>query len=87
MRTQSIDTPPEVEEVLLEVLRQMRPEQKLQRMYELTGAVRALAAGGVRRRHGEDLGDREVALRLGALVIERPLMIEAFSWDGEQRGW
>ncbi|MBP1643996.1 MAG: hypothetical protein H6Q03_2665, partial [Acidobacteria bacterium] len=27
MRTQSIDTPPEVEEVLLEVLRQMRPEQ------------------------------------------------------------
>jgi hypothetical protein len=56
-------------------------------MYELTGAVRALAAGGVRRRHGEDHGDREVALRLGALVIERPLMIEAFSWDGEQRGW
>ena len=87
MRTQSVDTPPEVEEVLLGLLRRMSPEQRLQRMYELTAAVRALAAGRVRRQYGEDLEEHEVALRLGALVIDRQLMIEAFGWDGEARGW
>jgi hypothetical protein len=87
VRTQSADTPPEVEEVLLDLLRRMSPEQRLQRMYELTATARALAAGRVRRQYGEQLEEHEVALRLGALVIDRQLMIEAFDWDGEARGW
>jgi hypothetical protein len=46
---------------------------------------RKLALAGIRQRH-PTATPRELALRLGALTIERQLMIDAFGWDPEREG-
>jgi len=45
-----------------------------------------LALAGIRERHPE-ASARESLLRLGALRIERELMIRAFGWDPAERGF
>jgi hypothetical protein len=42
--------------------------------------VRAIARAGIRQRF-PNASAREQSLRLGALTIERRLMIEAFGWN------
>ncbi len=44
MRTQSIDTPPEVEEILLEGYRRMSPVDKLRQVFELNRTAQRMAA-------------------------------------------
>lgn len=87
VRTQSIDTPPEAEEVLLDLLRRMTTGERLRRMYELIAAARALATNRIRAQYGEGTDEHEIALRLGALVIDRETMVAAFGWDAEERGY
>ncbi|MCP3957768.1 MAG: hypothetical protein GY719_07935 [bacterium] len=83
----SLDTPPEVEEILLEGLRRMTPEQKFRRIIELNRAVEEMAAARIRHRYGPDLPDRELRLRLAALRLDRETMIEVFDWDPEEKGY
>jgi hypothetical protein len=52
---------------------------------QLCHDVRTLALAGIRLRF-EDASPRERRLRLGALTIDRELMIEAFGWDPEREG-
>lgn len=40
MRTQSTDTPPEIEEILLEGYRLMQPVEKLRQVFDLNRAAR-----------------------------------------------
>jgi len=47
--------------------------------------ARALARAGIRQRFPAAT-PRERNLRLGALTIERSLMIDAFGWDAEREG-
>jgi len=65
--------------------RQAPPARKAQMIEALCEDVRALALAGVRRRHPE-ASPREQRLRLGALTIERELMIAAFGWDPAREG-
>jgi hypothetical protein len=51
----------------------------------LCADVRALALAGVRDRH-PGASAREQLLRVGALTIERDLMIEVFGWDSVREG-
>jgi hypothetical protein len=81
------DTPPEVEALWIEGLRRMGPAARLRMAFDLTAAVRALAAAGIRARHGADLPERELRLRLGALTIDRETMVRAFGWDPEVEGY
>lgn len=87
MRTQSIDTPPEVEEVLVRRLREIGPRARLQAAFDLNRSLEALALLGIRGRHGEDLGVREERLRLFALRLDRDDMVRAFGWDPEKEGY
>ena len=87
MRTQSIDTPPEVEEVLVRRLREMGPARRLESALELNRALDALARIGIRERHGSDLSEQEARLRLFALRLERAEMVDAFDWDPEKEGY
>jgi hypothetical protein len=87
MRTQSIDTPPEIEEMLLERYRQMSPGEKLRSVQDLNRAVQLMALAGIRSRHGSDLSERELRLRLAALWLDRETMIEVFGWDPEIEGY
>lgn len=86
MRTQSADTPPEVEEILLKRYREMGPLGRLAAALDMNRTVDALAIAGIRRRHGQ-IGDRELRLRLFALRLDRDDMVRAFGWDPEIEGY
>lgn len=80
------DTPPDVELMLIEGYRCMSPAQKLERVVSLNRALTQLASARIRAQYGEDISERELRLRLGALRLDRSLMIEAFGWDPGSRG-
>lgn len=81
------DTPLDIEEKMLEGLRRMTPAEKIQRVVELNRAVETMAAAGIRARHGADLPEQELRLRLAALRLPRSTMIEVFDWDPEEKGY
>jgi len=87
MRSLARDTPPDVEERILEGYRRMSPAEKIQRVVELNRAVETMAAARVREQYGPDLSDRELRLRLAALRLDRRTMIEVFGWDPEEHGY
>lgn len=86
MRPLFADTPPDVEEILLEGYRRMPPAEKLRRVFELNRATDAMAAARIRAQYG-GISERELRLRLAALKIDRETMIAAFGWDPEVEGY
>ena len=87
MKPLALDTPPDIEEIVLEGYRRMTPAQKLQRVVELGAAAKAMAAARIRDRYGPDISERELNLRLAALHLDRQTMIEVFDWDPEEKGY
>ena len=87
MRTQSTDTPPEVEEILLEGYRRMPPVEKLRQVFDLNRTAQRMAVLRIQARYGPNLAERELRLRLAALWLDREIMIEAFGWDPEVEGY
>ena len=87
MKTLSLDTPPEIEEIVLERYRQMPPFEKLMQVFELNQMAQQMAALRIQAQYGPDLSERELRLRLAALWLDRDLMIEAFGWDPEVEGY
>ena len=87
MKTQSRDTPPEIEEILLEGYRRMAPWEKLRQVFELNRMAQQMAAMRIQARYGPDLSERELRLRLAALWLDRETMIAAFGWDPEIKGY
>ena len=87
MKPMSLDTPPEVEELMLDAYRRMTPAEKLGRVVELSRAAEAMAAARIRATYGPDLPERELRLRLAALRLDRETMIEVFDWDPEEKGY
>ena len=86
MRSRVSDTPPAVERMLIEGYRQMSPAQKLERVAALNRALDQLARARIRAQYG-DVSEREVRLRLGALRLDRRLMMDAFGWDPHVHGY
>jgi hypothetical protein len=87
MKTQSLDTPPEVERLLIERYRQMSPHEKLAIVQDLNRTVLLMAVAGIKLRHGSDLTDRHLQLRLAALWLDRATMINVYGWDPEVEGY
>ena len=87
LRTQSPDTPPDIEEMILEHYRRMMPQEKLALVIDLNRAAQAMAAARIRAQYGPDLPERELNLRLAALWLDRETMIKAFGWDPEVEGY
>jgi hypothetical protein len=87
MKPLSADTPPEIEEILLERYRQMPPFEKLMQVFELNRMAQQMAALRLQAQYGPDLSERELRLRLAALWLDRETMIEAFGWDPEIEGY
>ena len=57
------DTSPEAWKVLIDLIRKMSPEGRLQRAIELTAAVRNLGEAGIRQAH-PGASEREIFLRV-----------------------
>ncbi len=86
VKSQSEDTSPQVEAMIIEGLRRMSPAEKLRRVVDLNRAVVQMARAGIRARYGDDLSEEELRLRLAALWLDRDTMIKAFGWDPEKEG-
>ena len=71
------DTSPEAWRVFLEVHRNMPPEEKLARTFELCEFGRALCEAGVRSQYPEAL-DREVFLRVAERMLGRELFRKVY---------
>ena len=56
------DTSPEAWKVLIDLMRKMSPEERLQRTFEYSALVRKFAEAGVRQKYPE-AGEREIFLR------------------------
>ena len=87
MKPLALDTPSDVEEIVLAGYRRMTPAQKLRRVVELGVAANAMAAARIRARYGPEISPYELRLRLAALQLDRRTMIEVFDWDPEEKGY
>lgn len=74
------DTRPEIEERMLQLYRQMTPQQKAARIFDLNLAARTLSAARIHREH-PNLSPREVEVRVAALVYGRDLVKRATGMD------
>lgn len=81
MRSQSIDTPLEVEAVLIRRFQELGPRGRLEAALALGEDLDRLALAGVRLRHRHRLDVREEQLRVFALRLDRESMIRAYHWD------
>ena len=86
MRTQSPDTHPDAEAVLIQGYRRMSVAEKLRCMEDLVRFASGLQRADIRRRHPR-ADEREVALRLASRWLEPELMRLAFGWDPDREGY
>ena len=82
----AMDTPPEIEQMLIEGYRKMSASEKLRIMQDLNRTAQLLALSDIRQRY-PDADEREVKLRLASRWIEPELMRKAFGWDPVVEGY
>lgn len=81
-RTESADTTPEAERIVVELARERSPGEKAARVWAMMRYVHDLAFSSMRRRHPE-LSDDDVRMRLTALRLGPGLAAAVY---GEGRG-
>jgi hypothetical protein len=86
MKTQSIDTHPDIERIQIEAYRKMSPAEKWRRVEDLNRTLDALALADVRRRH-PNANEYECRLRVASRRIPADLMRKAFGWNPEVEGY
>lgn len=79
------DTDPAIAAKIVAAHREMSSEDKMRRVLACNAAAEAMAAAGLRARHGE-LSERELRLHLAALRLGRQTMLEVFGWDPQTAG-
>jgi len=72
-----LDTTPEAERIQLNVLRQMKPEQRLQIAIDLAHTSRKLLMEGVRMRH-PDYSEDQIRLAAIRLILKENLFFFAY---------
>jgi hypothetical protein len=85
-RPQAPDTSVEADRRMIEHYRSLTLEQRVDLVFELTRRADEAALVGIRERY-PDADEREQRLRLAALKYPRELLIRAFGWDPEERGY
>ena len=86
MKTQSPDTHPEIERILIEAYRRMTPGEKFRRIEGMNRSMEMLAMSDIKRRH-PDASEYECRLRIASRRIPAELMRKAFGWDPEKEGY
>jgi len=86
MKTQSPDTSPEIERIIIEHYRRMSASEKFKIVDDLTRATISLAMSGVRSRHPA-AEEREYRLRAASRWLDPELMRKAYGWDPEVEGY
>lgn len=77
MRTQSPDTSPEAEQVMIDLLRKASPRRKFRMIEQNQRMVRAAAMAGLRERHPLESAERQ-RRRLADLLLGSELAFKAY---------
>ena len=85
-RTQSLDTPYEVERQQIDLLRDLPVWRKAEILSSLCRGVQELALAGIRSRY-PNADERELFLRLAARRLDRETMVRVYGWDPEEKGY
>jgi len=80
------DTSPQIQKVLIEGYRKMSPQQKMQRVNELTKSIQQLALARIQKQY-PNATEREQKLRLASLWLDGELMKKVFGWDPQEQGY
>lgn len=83
-KTQSRDTDPAVERLLVERYRGMSAAEKIRLFRELSRASQELALAGIRRRY-PDADDSELRMRAAATRLDERTMREVLGWRDDDR--
>ncbi|MBN2435637.1 MAG: hypothetical protein JXK07_10270 [Spirochaetes bacterium] len=86
MKIKDLDTPLEIQKILIDGYRKMTPQQKIKRVNELNKSIQQLALARIRCQYGE-IPEREQRLRLASLWLDREIMIKVFGWDPNIKGY
>ncbi len=86
MKSFMSDTPPHLQEMVIEGYRRMTPAEKLHRVSELNRAVQELALARIKKQYG-NISQGEQKLRLAALWLDKDTMIRVFNWDSDREGY
>ncbi len=81
-RTWLSDTPPEVAAEHARLTAALSPEQRWQRVRDLTAAANTMALAGLRNRHPEAT-ERELLLRLAVLRLGADLVARVYGWRAD----
>ena len=81
----ALDTPSDVRQLQMRTWAEVSAPRKAAMIEAMCRDTRRLALAGVRSRFPE-ASPREQQLRLGALTIDRAIMIDAFDWDPDREG-
>jgi hypothetical protein len=84
-RFRQTDTPPKIEDVLIEGYRCMSPQQKLEQVNQLTKMAQLFALARIRKQY-PNASEHEQQLRLASLWLNRETMIRVFHWDPDREG-
>jgi len=79
-RSQSADTPEEIDRLMFRHYRQMTPGESIERVWELNEWAWERARSGFRRQF-PSASEREIDLRLAALKYGRPFVARALGRD------
>jgi hypothetical protein len=74
------DTSPEAWKVLMDLMRKMSPEEKLQRTFEFSAMVRSFGEAGLRQRYPR-ANDREIFLRSARLNLGAALYAKVYGTE------
>jgi hypothetical protein len=86
MATLSRDTSPEIERVMIELLRQKTTAERIEMAACASQGLFQIAAGAIRNGY-PNAGEQERRSRLAARWLGREWAIRLFNWDPEEHGW
>ncbi|HWT00921.1 MAG TPA: hypothetical protein VN256_11805 [Pyrinomonadaceae bacterium] len=84
--TESQDTTPEAERVLIELTRRTPMWKRAEQLFNLIHAGRVLILADLRRRY-PNAGADELHKRMAARLLPREEVIRIFGWDPEEEGY
>jgi hypothetical protein len=86
MKTQSSDTSPQIERIIIEHYRRLSAAEKFKIVDDLTRAAISLTMSGVRNQHPAS-GEHEFRLRTASRWLDAELMRRAYGWDPDVEGY
>lgn len=82
-RTQSKDTDPSVERLIVQHLRALTPQQKIAMIRRACRAAETWTRAGLRQRY-PDADEHELRRRAGALRLGAEIVREVYGWEPEE---